>query len=72
MICPTPSTHRRISARMSAALDSLSVTQRQALYLSVVEHRSMSAVAHALGLPRDTAERIAAAARTKLYQEVAR
>lgn len=72
MFTPTSANLPKISDRMRSAFASLTVTQQQAVYLNVVEGWPIGYVAHQLGLPRDAAARIAGAARTKLYQAVAR
>lgn len=71
MIAATSTNHSRISSKMRTGLASLTVTQQQALYLTVVERRPVADVARTLGLPYGVANGIAAAARTKLYQAVA-
>ena len=71
MIAATSASHRRISDRMREALATLTVTQRQALFMSVVDGRPASNIAQHMDLPEDLAEQIATAARTKLYEATA-
>jgi DNA-directed RNA polymerase specialized sigma24 family protein len=71
MFSPTSASHNRSTARMRAAVDSLSITQRQALYLTVVEDLPAATVARRLDMPCDLVEQIATAARTRLYEVVA-
>jgi len=71
MIAPTRASHSRLSARMRVALAALTITQRQALYLSVVDGRPVNNVARYLDLPEEFAEQIAVAARTEIYKAVA-
>lgn len=72
MIAPTRASHSRLSARMRDALADLTITQRQALYLTVVDGRPATNVGRHLDLPAELAEQIAVAARTKIYEAVAR
>lgn len=70
MIAPTRASLTRDAARMRAAFNGLTAIQRQALYLTAVEHRPVSYVAHRLELPTEVVDRIACAARAKVYQAV--
>ena len=72
MITPTSANLPKISDRMRRAVASLTVTQQQAVYLNVVKGWPIGYVAWQLGMPRDAAERIAGAARARIYEAVAR
>lgn len=71
MIAPTLASTSQDTQRMRHAFAGLTTIQQQALYLTAVEHWPVGAVAWKLGLPTDAAERIACAARTKVYEAVA-
>lgn len=71
MIAPTRASHTRYTTRMRHAFAGLTTIQQQTLYLTAVEHCSVEAVARRLSLPVKSVERIAAAARIKVYQQVA-
>jgi DNA-directed RNA polymerase specialized sigma24 family protein len=71
MFSPTSASHNHSTARMRDAVAALSITQRQALYLTVVEDMPATAVARRLDMPCDLVEQIASAARTHLYEAVA-
>jgi len=71
MIAPTLASTSQYAARMRDAFANLTTIQQQALYLTAVEHQPIGAVAWRLGLPTDAADRIATAARLKVYEAVA-
>lgn len=71
MFTPTSANLPKISDRMRRAVAALTVTQQQAVYLNVVEGWPIGQVAWQLGLSRDAADRIASAARVRIYEAVA-
>lgn len=70
MIAPTVASTHQFTDRMRTAFAGLTTIQQQALYLTTVEHLPVGAVAWKLGLPTEAAERIASAARFKVYEAV--